>query len=516
MQPCERAGDVVAFDEALDHPGFADRVLVEQAAADGHDRTWTYRQIRSARDQVLATLAGLDLDPGTRVGLAAENSPEWVVADQALLHSDLVEVPVPTAFSAEQAESLIGHCAVCLVDPAGARRLREWGLAERIPHLLVGLDGGPAEVAAVPGAGDRITKVIHTSGTTGTPKGVMIRRSGLRAVIGSLRTLVAPGTFRRYVSLVPLSLLIEQIAGVYLPMAEGGRVVLLPPEVPLLGTRGSTAREVLDELWRARPSATVLPPALVALLAEQVRDGTLPLRAAGEETPFLMTGGAPVSPDALTLLLNAGLPVHEGYGLSENTSVVTWNPPGALRPGTAGPPLPHCEVRLSDEGELLVRSSSLLAGYVGEDPTSRAVDDQGWLHTGDRARIDDAGYVTVEGRMKNVIITSHGRNVSPEFVEGRMRSLTGVREAVVFGDGLEHLVALVLVDPADPGLPAELEDQARAAFSDTDLPDRFLPRADTAEFRSAYFTVTGRPRRDLLWSDVVLPALSHAEPITRH
>ncbi|MFI1657824.1 AMP-binding protein [Streptomyces sp. NPDC020472] len=502
---------------ALQAPSNQDRTFVERLSADGSPaETFTYAQMRAWSGRIRRELRALDVPAGTSVGLVAGNGPEWVAADLALLLEGLVEVPVPLAFSGEQAASLLRDVPVCLADAAGAEKLGQWGLDTSATVIRVdpGDAHGPGEEpdgtdAPEQSAEDRIIKVIHTSGTTGAPKGVKIRAAGLGALLESLDTVCPPGIFDRYLSLVPFSLLIEQVTAVYLPMVRGGRMVLLPESVSLLGTAGSRADDALLWLRAGEPTAAVLPPAVVSALDKAVRGSGADADVVfgPGRRPFLMAGGAPVDATALRRLDAAGLRIHEGYGLSENSSVVSWNTTDHWRPGTVGRPLPHCEVRLSEEGELLVRSTSLFAGYTVEDPTSRPVDEDGWLHTGDRAEIEPDGSIRILGRLKNVIITGHGRNVSPEWVEGRLRTCPGVVDAVLFGEGMEYLVAVLVTSDAGAAADGEVERQARAYaaehLAETDRPERFVVLPDETRLRERYFTVTGRPRRDLIFDEIV-------------
>lgn len=504
---------------ALRTPRHQELVLVECLGDDGMpERTYTYGQMRGWADEVREALRSRGLTPGARVGLVADNSPEWVAADLALLIDGYTEVPVPLAFSAEQAASLLRDVHACVVDAAGAAKLEAWGLSGSTEPVVVEpardiSSRVPSEEGdSSPVDPDRIIKIIHTSGTTGAPKGVKIRAAGLGALLSSLNEVSPSGVYDRYLSLVPFSLLIEQVTAVYMPIFRGGRMVLLPSTVSLLGTAGSRADEALDWLRKVAPSAAVLPPALVSALDKAVRDGDGAELFPAGRSPFLMAGGAPVDAEALKRLDAAGLRVHEGYGLSENGSVVSWNTASHWRPGTVGRPLPHCSVKLSDQGELLVKSTSLFAGYTVEDPTSRPVDDEGWLHTGDRALIDKDGFIRILGRLKNVIITGHGRNVSPEWVEGRLRSCGDVAEAVLFGEGMEHLVAVLVSSSRDSNAAHEVEREARAyanrALAETDRPERYIVLPDSENLRERYFTVTGRPLRRLIFDEIVRPALA--------
>jgi long-subunit acyl-CoA synthetase (AMP-forming) len=507
--------------ESLHSPGNNDSVLIEQLAANGcTSRRWTYEEVGACVAGIQRSLEARGIYPGTPVGVVAANGPQWVAADLAVLLGRRPEVPVPLAFSGDQAASLLREVPACLVDEAGMRKLAQWRLAGKVLAIPIELDSAaaayhaasgraPARAEAAPWPADEVIKVVHTSGTTGAPKGVKIAARGLESLLLSLQSVVPPSVFARYLTIVPFSLLIEQVTGIYLPILNGGRMVLLPEETALLGTAGSRGDDVVSWLRAARPTATVLPPAAVSALDKAIREagGDAATICGDGPRPFLMAGGAPVDVDAQLRLDAAGLRIHEGYGLSENSSVVSWNTPAHWRPGTVGRPLPHCQVKLSPDGELLVTSGSLFAGYTAQDPTSRPVDPQGWLHTGDRAEIDEDGYIRILGRLKNVIITSHGRNVSPEWVEGSLRTCPSVTDAVVFGNGMEHLVAvLVTTRDADPDLTIKAaQSHAQAWLAETDRPETFVVMPDSTDFRATYFTVTGRPRRQLIYDRLVAP-----------
>jgi long-chain acyl-CoA synthetase len=501
-----------------------DRVLVEILSADGGPSTeWTARQVVGAARVLAAWLDGRSAEVGrpVRIGLVTDNTVEWVVADLAALFSSAVEIPVPLAFTAEQAASLLAGADVCLTDSAGAARLAQWTkMAEKpvlpadcttdsvdMAELLRQAESAPEPASPVEPAEDAVVKVIHTSGTTSAPKGVMIRRHGIETLLAALLKRTDGVSFVRYLSIVPLSLLIEQVAGIYMPFLSGGRVVFLPPGSALVGTAADAGPRMTALLRAARPNAMVLPPTMAGLLLalcemhpeEDVRERHL--RLFGHEGPvFLACGGAPVPADVLAKLDAYGITLYEGYGLSENSSVVSWNFPGNLRFGTTGRALDHVEVRCAEDGELLVRSASLFAGYTGTDPSSIAVDAEGWLHTGDLAEIDADGYIRIVGRKKNIVITAGGRNISPEWVEAQYRSLPFVREVVIVADGLDAARGLFVVDDGTDPEDAQLQIKQFGLdrLSDVERPTVIRLMSATDPAYTDWFTVTGRPRRELV------------------
>lgn len=524
----------VSLTDALLARSDSDDLMVEVLSATGGPSSrWTYRRLIGAalvlaqRLRELADAKGAPL----RVGLLAGNSAEWVVADLAALFARAVEIPVPTAFTAGQARYLLAEADICLVDAQGAARLATWtgrGAAAVVPaDCTVTSVDLPALTRAAPhgrvpalrdSGRDGVVKVVHTSGTTSAPKGVRIRLHGIEALLTALQGRVEDAAFARYLSVVPLSLLIEQVAGLYMPFLAGGSVTFLPPGTALIGTAGNAGPRMLSLMRQARPTAMVVPPVMASLLLAQCEEQPDETRTRrfrrlfGHDGPvFIACGGAPVPVEILRRLAGFGIPVYEGYGLSENSSVVSWNFPGQCRLGTVGRPLEHVRAELAEDGELLVSGPSLFAGYAGEDPSSIEVDDRGRLHTGDLAAFDADGYLRITGRKKSVVITSGGRNVSPEWVEGQYRQLPVVRDAAIVADGTAQVLGLFVIDAAaDPAdARRRIEAFGHDRLSDVERAAAIVLMSEDDPDYTTCFTVTGRPRRDVIRA--YLPAHSAME-----
>lgn len=415
--------------------------------------------------------------PGVRVlGVLLDNGAEWISVDLAAQKAGITLVPLPAFFTpAQLAHAVQASGMDALVSPS-------LPAAEALGFAPAGtLAGLPwhrraAETAARSSPGSKIT---FTSGTTAAPKPVVLCAQEQWQVARSLAEALGPLGVRRHLCLLPLAVLLENVGGVYAAQLAGAHFCAPPlAEVGLHGASGFDPGACLDAIERRQAESVILLPQMLAALTAALEAGA----RAPRSLRFAAVGGARVAAGLLERARRAGLPAYEGYGLSECASVVALNRPGADRPGSVGRPLAHCAVRIED-AEIQVKRRGR------------------WLPTGDLGRIDADGYLYVEGRSRNVLITSFGRNVSPEWPEAELLAGPAIAQATVFGEARPRLGAVLV--PASPALAdAVLERQVRLA--NARLPDyaqvRGWLRAE-AQFtpQNGLATANGRPRREAIW-----------------
>ena len=444
----------------------------------------------SALSELERRVAGALDDSGLRrIASRLDNGPAWLALDLAIRRMGGVHVPLPTFFSAGQVtHALRSSGAECVVTAAGENMPIGAAAQDRVA-LGDGLVAWRLH-SDRPVLPEGTACITYTSGTTGQAKGVCLDAASLLTVAGSLVEASRPLSPRRHLCLMPLSTLLENVSGLYAALLSEAQIAVPPlAEIGYTGAAGLDVPRLLACLHRYQPeSAILLPQLLLALVSAAEQGHALPA-----SLRFLAVGGGRVGPRLLARAAALGLPVYEGYGLTECASVVCLNRPGALRPGSVGRPLPHATVTVVD-GELRVGGVRCL-GYLGEDGPP-----PGPIATGDLGHVDDDGFVHVTGRSKNVFITAFGRNVSPEWVESELLQHPAFAQAVVWGEARPHNVAVVY--PRRAGLSV---DALRAALDEVNagLPD-YARVADVvvadAPFSAAdgLLTANGRPRRDAI------------------
>lgn len=416
-----------------------------------------------------------------RVALALDNGIDWVLWDLAALHAGLVCVPVPGFFSADQQRHVLDSAGIDCLIGAGAPG---FATVENDIHRRT--------VAQPPELHAGTCKITYTSGTTGQPKGVCLDLATQLAVADSLVKASASREVERHLCILPLATLLENIAGVYAPLLAGARVELMPmAQIGLSGASGFDLMRFLQALQAAQPNSLILlPQLLLALVSAAERKLPVP-----NSLRFVAVGGGRVSAQLLQRADALGLPIFEGYGLSECASVVCLNTPEQRHIGSTGKPLEHLQIRLTDDGEVLVKGARML-GYIG-DPAPQGE----WLRTGDLGHFED-GFLVLHGRKKHQFITAYGRNVNPEWVESELVQQLPIAQAWLHGEALPANVAVLV--PRYPNTP-DAQLQAAVDAVNHGLPDyarvHHWLRAD-APFNASndLATANGRLRRTALFT----------------
>jgi long-subunit acyl-CoA synthetase (AMP-forming) len=439
----------------------------------------------------------MHLDRGRQliIGVNFQSPEKWILVGLSLLLARTVVVPIPSEFTSEQISSFTPNLDFVISDSSPERFVRKMTNESSIGRVVFqSLDFSVLEtenqtMIELPSSA---VGVIHTSGSTANPKGVVIGEMGLSKVVDSmLERLIGLGPIR-YASILPFSLLLEQVLGILLPVLTDGSVSTLPKKTPCYtGTQGNLM-PYIETIRESSANFVMVPPSFLSDLQKICdRKGVRPQLFLGDVPPAIATGGAPIDISTLEYFRENQIEIFQGYGLSENTSVVAWNYPGPNVLGSVGKPLKHNQVRISPDQRIQVSGESLFLGYVSNASFKPREDD--WLDTGDNGYFDEAGNLYVVGRDTNLIVLSSGRNVAPEWVENKFRSIDGLKDLLVVGHGKPFLSALLFTEVgADQGSVLRLAHE-RAVNIASDFPEFAQIRAFSAvPFREDYYSVSGR------------------------
>ncbi len=390
---------------------------------------WTYGALAGAVDKLAAELGDL-IGTGVRpVAIEAGNAAAWVLLDLALLSLGMPSLPLPGFFTPDQRQHALADAGAgwLVTDRAGdgGDILRVGGetlYLHRLDHAPATLPAGTA-------------KITYTSGTTGAPKGVCLSASGLEQVAESLVQVIGRGYAGRHVAILPLPVLLENVAGLYSTLLAGGHYLAAAPAALGLDEpfRPDFAR-LLSALSAMRANSVILVPELLRGLMAAMSQG----RCSLPDLTLVAVGGARVAPTLLSQAGMLGLPVYQGYGLSECGSVVALNTPAANRVGSVGRVLQHLDLEIDPTTSEVSVNNHAFLGYVGGDAAPARI------ATADLGVMDADGFLSIQGRSRNIIINAFGRNIAPEWVEAELTAQPEVLQAVLFGDGQAELTALVV------------------------------------------------------------------------
>ncbi|MFM2484209.1 AMP-binding protein [Celerinatantimonas yamalensis] len=436
---------------------YPDRIALEGDWLDGGYQALSYAQLE---ERVARTTSELVKRQIRCVLLRADNSLNWAIADLSAMRAGIVLVPVPTFFSAKQISYLAKSCQAD----------GYWGDWPEQMHATTYLMDMPLYCQRVT---DTVVfprdtqKITFTSGSTGDPKGVCLSRQAQADVAESLASRLSANqqNLSCHMALLPLSVLLENICALYVPFALGASCVIRRSQhVGLFGSSRFDAAIFSQALRQHQPHSLVVTPALLGALVQLTSHSMAPF----SQLQFIALGGARVSQRLLAQAEQLGLPVYQGYGLSEAASVVSFNTPQANRIGSVGQALEHRQLRIDEQGHLWVRGS-LMQGYLGQPELGEQ-----WLDTGDLAHQDAQGYLYIEGRASNLLITSFGRNISPEWLESEAQIWPLLQQLVVFGDGGAQLEAVVLLkQPSSDEMAEKMLDELQQSVQsfNQQLPD---------------------------------------------
>ncbi len=472
-----------------------------------------YRDMAERVQDLSIGLQELGVRRGDRVAILSENRPEWAIADYACLAARCTDVPIYPTLPARQAEYILRDSGAVAVLVSNAAQLEKVAkVRERLPALahIIALDdsaAGPGvlrfeqvlergraararhpnwKASALEVVADDLATLIYTSGTTGDPKGVMLSHGNIASNVTTSVALFSFTAEDECLSFLPLSHIFERMFGHYC-MFHAGVVINYAQSVDTVPADMQEIRphlmasvprlyekiysRVLDSVRTSSPlrkrifawsrqvgerwaEATIarrrVSPALKLQRAVADRLVFAKLRArTGGRIRFFISGGAPLSPEIARFFYAAGLPILEGYGLTETSPVMAVNTFQDHRLGTVGKAIPDVEIRIAPDGEIVTRGPNVMCGYFNKpQATAEAIDEEGWFHTGDIGIIDADGYLSITDRKKDLIVTAGGKNIAPQPIEILAKTSKFVSSAVMIGDRRPFPIMLVVPNPA--------------------------------------------------------------------
>ncbi|KXF53835.1 AMP-dependent synthetase [Rhodococcus sp. SC4] len=504
----------------------------------------TWREYANRVRRIATGLASLGVGHGDTVALMMGNRPEFNLIDTAILHLGAGPFSIYNTNSAEQiahllsnAESKVVFCEARFVDtiraaggPVETIVVIDAPVGGTLPLKLVEERSVPdfdfdASWRAV--RPTDVATLIYTSGTTGNPKGVELTHANILSQVEALSHVFDVKAGDRFVSFLPAAHIADRLASHYLQIAHGTQLTTLDDPKNLaaaLADARPTYWFAVPRVWEKLKAALELGfaeadgvkatllarartlsaknveagrggPTLSALEQLQLRVldhivlSKVRAKLGLEELRWAISGGASIAPDTLNFFLALGIKVCEIWGMSETAGAGLVNPPDGIRSGTIGKPLPGVEVRVADDGEMLIRGGIVMRGYRSDpERTAEALDADGWLYTGDVVNIDADGYVTIVDRKKELIINAAGKNMSPANIEGTLKTMCPlIGEAVTIGDGRPFNTALIVLDADAAAAYAAkkgLSDASAAALAvDPDLVQTILAGVAAANAR---------------------------------
>jgi long-chain acyl-CoA synthetase len=488
----------------------ADRTALRWRNEDETWGEWTFRDYADRVARAVAAYRDLGVEPGQKVVLMLRNTPEFHILDVAAYFCGATPVSIYNSSSPEQVEYLVNHSEAVLGIAEDIGFLERFlkvrpdlktlktlavvkdpdGIApEEVARYETMLDREGADLAEAAShcEPDHLATMIYTSGTTGPPKGVMLSQRNIMWTVESLLRCIgwerSQLAGKRMVSYLPMAHIAERMTSHYQGVVGGYEVTTCPdptliadylrevkpniffgvPRVfekvyakvnAVLSADPEKGKQFSDAIAAATPiveartwGETTEEQEQTYEFLDQVAFSTVRGLIGMDDCELAITGAAPLPAEILSWFRAIGIPMTEVYGMSESSGPMTlsaWKP----KPGSVGPAIPGCEVKLADDGEVICRGGNVFLGYYKEpEKTAEALDDDGWLHSGDIGEIDEDGYFRIVDRKKELIITAGGKNISPANLEGALKMIPLVGQAAAIGDQRPFVSALVVLDP---------------------------------------------------------------------
>ncbi len=452
-----------------------DALFLHQPMESG-ERTWTWKQAGLEARRITAALQALGLQKGDRVALLSKNCAEWVLADLAMLFGGFVSVPLYATITAPSIRMLLEHSGskAVIVGKLDYFEEQSAGLLPDVPTIYMGAYGHdesllwenllkkyePVATIENPDAPDTLLTIIYTSGTTGKPKGVMHTVKSLDATMEAISHVGIPQNVKTF-SYLPLSHIAERIGiecgtilyGGTLHFSHslerfGSDLSAIQPDLFFAVPRiwAKFREKVNEKLPDQKLDKLLKIPIIRSLVKNKIKKGMGLSKAR-----LIFSGAAPISVDMMLWYKKIGIEILQAYGMTEDCVFGHFNLTGHNKMGTVGRPLPGLQVRISDDGEIQLKSDGLTAGYFREpEQTKELFTEDGYLRTGDEGSRDAEGYLTITGRTKDLFKTDKGKYIAPAPIEMRLADDNDIEQACVVGMGIPQPIGLVVLAKSVP------------------------------------------------------------------
>ncbi len=432
--------------------------------------------------------------------IMAPNCVEWVIFDLACLKAGVSCVAIPHFFSKDQIEGLLKNCSPSFVFLSEGvdfnysanfeSRQEKSGIFGFDGFSAFEFDGLVTPQDCLTGLHPKCAKITYTSGSTGEAKGVCLSLSQIENVVFALKERVGEENVAVNLSILPFSVLLENVGGIYLSLVCGGVcIVLSASEIGLENSSKVDVEKMALAINEYRPSSVILVPQLAKIMIALVKKGLV----SSNHFRFIALGGARVSDSLLFEAQNLSMPIFQGYGLSEVSSVVSLNNITDNKIGSVGKALPHIEVKIAKDGEVLLKNN-LFLGYLGGEYF-----DEEWHKTGDIGKIDEEGFLWIKDRKKNIFITSFGRNVSPSWIESEFLKSDKIAQIFVHGEARPFNVGVITSLTKDVDDLQKEVDEINLTLPDYARIAKIIVTKRPFSFENGLLTGNLRPKRQKIY-----------------